>query len=412
MKSPWIYIFAFAGSLFLHACQDADREEPDTPRRDIALSTKSVAINRETRRFSLEFLRLVAGDGETNFCISPLSASLCMGMILNGADGETYAEILRVLGYEGYTNAEINEYVQIMQDELPRLDGKTELTNANSLWLRESYPVRPEFVEINRTYYHAEVYNEPFDASTLKRINQWCSEHTRGLIPEIIDQIPPAAVTYLVNALYFKGKWSHAFKKENTREAEFYLAGGSAARVPMMQQTVTARYYSDAEVRIVELPYGNEAFSMILFLSAAPEKTSVSDLLATLTPEKWDRWTSGFYPASIQLSLPRFTLEYKKELNETFEAAGVRQAFDPELADFTQISDRRPYLSLLRQKTFIEVDESGTQAAAVTIGGIFDSAVGPDREPIELRFDHPFGFVIREKSTGAFIFAGKIGKPI
>ena len=412
MKAPWIYLFTLAGSLFFAACHDSDREEPDTPRRDIALSTKSVAINRETQRFSVDFLRLVAAEGETNCCISPLSASLCLGMILNGADGETYDEILRTLGYEGYTPTEINEYVRTMQTELPRLDGKTEFTNANSLWLRENYPVLPEFVDVNRTYYQADVYNEPFDATTLKRINQWCSDHTRGLIPQMIDEIPSDGIAYLVNALYFKGKWSHEFKKENTREADFHRADGSAIRVPMMQQTVRARYYSDAEVRIVELPYGNEAFSMILFLPADPEQTSVSDLLATLTPEKWDQWTAGFYLASIQLSLPRFQLEYKKELNETLEAAGIRQAFDPVLADFTKLSERRPYLSLVRQKTYIEVDESGTKAAAVTIGGMFESAALPDREPLELRFDHPFGFVIREKSTNAFLFAGKIGKPI
>lgn len=412
MKSPWIYLFVFMGSFFLSACHDSDREEPDTPRRDIVLTTRSAAINRETQRFSLEFLRLITAEGETNCCISPLSASLCMGMILNGADGETYAEILRALGYEGYTNTEINEYVQTMQTELPHLDRKTEFTNANSLWLRENYPVLPSFVEINQTYYQAEVYNEPFDATTLKRINQWCSDHTRGLIPEIIDQIPSNAIAYLVNALYFKGKWTQEFKKENTQETDFYLADGSTVRVPMMQQTIQARYYSDPEVRIVELPYGNEAFSMILFLPADPEKTPVSDLLAQLTPEKWDQWTSGFFSTSIQLSLPRFKLEYKQELNETFEAIGVRQAFDPLRADFTKLSERRPYLSLLRQKTYIEVDESGTKAAAVTIGGMFDSAVGPGSDPFTLRFDHPFGFVIREKSTNAFIFAGKIGKPI
>lgn len=412
MKSPWIYIFACISSLFFTACDDSDREEPDTPRRDITLSTRSAALNRKTQRFSLEFLRLLAAEGETNFCVSPLGASLCMGIILNGADGDTYAEILRVLGYEGFTKAEVNEYVRTMLTELPRLDGKTEFVNANSLWLRENYPVLPDFVEINRTYYQADVYNEPFDGSTVERINGWCSGHTRGLIPEIIDEIPPAAVTYFVNALCFKGKWSHEFKMEHTREADFHLAGGSTASVPMMRQTLTARYYSDPEVRIVELPYGNEALSMVLFLPAEPEKSSVADLLGTLTSEKWEQWTSGLYPASIQLSLPRFTLEYKKELNETFEAAGMRQVFDPLSADFTKLSDRRPHLSLLRQRTYIEVDESGTRAAAVTIGGMLDSAVGPDREPLELRFDHPFGFVIREKSTDAFIFAGKIGKPI
>lgn len=408
MKTPVIYLLA-AVSLIWTGCQDSVSDQPDTPRRDIVLSTKGTEINRSTQEFSFRLLRMIASEKETNFCISPLSASLCMGMVLNGADGETYTQLQQALGYENYSNQEINEYVRSLQTELPSLDKKTLFTSANSLWIREDFPVHSDYVQLNKDYYLAEVRTEPFNQATVDRINQWCNDHTAGRIPSIIQQLSPYDVSVLINALYFKGIWSSEFKKENTRDENFYATDGQTLYVPTMHQTASFPYYADEEVRIVELPYGNETFSMLLFLPTDPARMSIDELLCNLTDEKWGGWISGLKKQTLQLTLPRFKMEYEKMLNKAFEEMGATHVFDQEQADLSKISDKHMCLGLLRQKTFIEVDEKGTEAAAVTAGTFL-----LDSSPVtlELRFDHPFGFVIKEQSTNAILFAGKVGAPI
>lgn len=408
MKTPVIYLLAVV-SLFWTACQDSVSDQPDTPRRDIVLSTKGTEINQSTQKFSFRLLRTIASEKETNFCLSPLSASLCMGMVLNGANGETYTQLQQSLGYENYSTQEINEYVRSLQTELPSLDKKTLFTSANSLWIREDFPVHADFVQLNKEYYLAEVRTEPFTQTTVDRINQWCNDHTAGRIPSIIQQLSPNDVSVLINALYFKGIWSSEFKKENTRDEHFYTSEGRILSVPTMHQTAAFPYYSDEEIRIVELPYGNEAFSMVLFLPTDPARMSIDELLCNLTDEKWEEWNSGLQKQSLELSLPRFKMKYEKILNKVFEEMGSTYVFDSEQADFSKISNKRICLGLLKQKTFIEVDEKGTEAAAVTAGVFFSDTMPVSRE---VRFDHPFGFVIKEKSTNAILFAGKVGSPV
>lgn len=411
MKTPLIYLLA-AVTLFGTGCENSGSDTPDTPLRPIALSTKGAEINRSTQQFSLRFFREIAKNKEVNFCISPLSASLCMGMLLNGADGETYDEMQQTLGYAGYTREEINEYARTMQAELPTLDAKTLFSTANSLWFREGFPILPEFVETNREYYQAEVRTVPFTPDLVSQINRWCSDHTAGRIPKIIDELPESSVAVEMNALYFKGIWATEFKKEQTTDENFYPTDGSTLSVPSMHQTETLAYYADNEARIVELPYGNGAFSMLLFCPADPARTTIDALLDGLTEEKWDQWTGGLFPHRVTLTLPRFKMEYEKELNREFQEMGTRQVFDILTANLSKLSPEPMALGLLKQKTFIEVDEKGTEAAAVTIGIDYTSSYEPVGPPIDLRFDHPFGFVIREKSTEAIIFAGKVGKPI
>lgn len=410
MKTPLLYLLA-AFTLLCSSCEDSDSGPANTPRRDIALSTKSADINRTTQRFSLRLLQEIAKEKETNFCISPLSASLCMGMVLNGADGETYTELQKTLGYEAYSPQEINEYVKSMQTELPSLDKKTLYTSANSLWLRDGFPVQPDFVRVNKEYYEAEVRTEPFTPAIVEQINLWCSEHTAGRIPKILDELPDNAVCFLLNALYFKGVWKSEFKKEDTQNENFYTADGQTLSVPTMQQTATLQFRADQEVRIVELPYGNEAFSMLLFLPTDPENTSITDIFNNLTDEKWAQWMEQMYPQTLHLYLPRFKMEYEKELTNVFQEMGSRKVFDPSEANLSKLSSKQTFIGLLKQKTFIEVDEKGTEAAAVTIAGDFTTQAG-GHIPYEVRFDHPFGFVIKEKSTNTLLFAGKVGKPI
>lgn len=413
MKTTLLSAILFTFCLLSCTSDDGGDFGKDTPRYDIPLSTKSGEINTQVQKFSFDFYREIAKSekNKENFCISPLSASLCLGMILNGADGNTYTEMQKTLGFEGFTNQQINEYVKMMQTELPKLDGRTIFTNANSLWVNNSYTLLPEFIQTNKTYYDAEVSNEPFDNSTLEKINSWCKQKTNGLIPEIIDKISDDMVSYLINTIYFKGVWTNEFKKSDTKDEPFYLANGGIVKVPTMKQTQSNNYYVDKDVQVVELPYGNESFSMVLFIPTDPEKKDIDKVIADLNRETWINWNENMYPVNMTIYLPRFVIQTEKDLIGSMKVLGIQDVFYDYSANFTKMSTTVGlYIDLLKQKTFIELNESGTEAAAVTIGGTATTSVGPSQSA-EIRFDHPFGYVLKEKSTGAILFAGKVGKP-
>lgn len=385
----------------------------DTERYDIPLSTKSEEVNAVSQQFAFKLFKEIAGSSKENSCISPLSASFCLGMLLNGADSDTYEEIRDVLGYKGFSNEEINEYVQTMQTELPKLDGRTLLSSANSIWANKSYNLLPDFIKLNTTYYDAEVRNEAFDDGLVGKINGWCSEKTNQLIPEIIREVSPGAVCYLLNAIYFKGQWTDEFKKEDTKKETFYTSDGQTLKVDMMKQENDFNVYRDREVTTVELPYGNKALSMVVFMPSIPEEKNIDDIIAGLDQEKWNNWMENTIAYSPELLLPRFKIENSLNLIEPMQALGIKKAFTDK-ADFSKACSEALYINMLLQKTYLEVNEIGTEAAAATIGGMETSTGDPiefNPWPYRICFDHPFGYIIKENSTGAILFAGKVEKP-
>ena len=221
-----------------------------------------------------------------------------------------------------------------------------------------------ELSQTNKTYYDAEVCNEPFDNSTLEKINSWCNKKTNGLIPDIIDEIPGSVISYLINAIYFKGVWTNEFKKSDTQDKPFYMANGQTIKVPTMTQTQSNKFFADEEVMTVELPYGNEAFSMFLFMPADPDKKNIDELIAGLDQQTWQRWNEQLHTETTTIYLPRFLVKTEKDLIETLNSLGIHAAFDPSMADFTKMSITNDlYIGLLKQKTYIELNESGTEAA-------------------------------------------------
>ena len=382
-------------------------------RYDIPLSAQSVKVNVQNQQFSFNFLRAyneVAQD-EENYCISPLSASLCLGMVLNGANGNTYTEIQKALGYDGFTKDEINEYAKILQSELPKLDNYATFTNANSIWIKNDFKILSSFVETNSNYYSAEVQTGPFNGETLAKINSWCSEKINSLIPSILDNIDKDALAYLINAIYFKGPWKIVFNEKDTKSLPFYKADGTEEKVATMYLAERIRSYSNDEITMVELPYGNEAFSMIVFMPTDAKKMSIDKLIANLDATTWNSWLGKLTYNETNLSLPSYKLTGKKNLVEIFKQLGIKDAFDAKKADFTNMSSDSLYFSLLLQKTYMDVNEKGTEAAAVTLSTMSTSE-GPSGEtPRIISFNHPFGFILREQSTGAILFAGKCGNP-
>ena len=414
----WTYITMM--SLFLFAgCSDdvgIENESDIVPqaREEIQLDTRSAEVNAQANNFAIDFIQTYATQrtDRTNYCISPLGVTSVLGMLLNGADGETYTQIQKALGLEGFTNEEINQYIQTIQAGLQEVDNTTTYLNANSLWAKEGISFLPEYVEVNQTYYEAETYeNQPFDQTTEEAINRWCDEKTKGHITKFVE---PGEINnmiaLLLNAIYFKGIWTLPFRESDTKERTFTLADGSEKQVPMMYQEENYTCTQSDGITMVHLPYGNEAYKMSVFYSTNGEK-DMDDVLRDLSTDKWEKWNHGML-YKVKLYLPRFTFQTTDDqLVELLETLGIKDAFSG-LADFTNMSETPLFFSWFKQITSIEVNEVGTVATAVTGAGL-ETAMPNPTEPQELviKFDRPFGFVISEISTGAILFAGKVGDP-
>jgi serpin B len=309
----------------------------------------------------------------------------------------------------GLTADEINTSYKSLIDALVSVDPKVLLEIANSIWYREGFTVLPEFVTTNQQYYHARVSALDFgDPGAPGVINGWVRDNTHNRIEKIVDAISDETVMYLINAIYFKGIWQYEFDIENTAEGPFYLEDGQVS-VEMMNQTTTLRHAIHDILSIVELPYGQGNFSMIVLL---PQPAYTTDhIVASLTPENWESWMNSLTDRNLDLRLPKFTFEYKNQLNEELEALGMGVAFS-DMADFSGINGTGGLrISKVLHKSFVEVNEEGTEAAAVTsVEMVNTSYPGPVNTTFYV--DRPFLFAIRENSTGTILFIGLVRNPL
>lgn len=396
------------------ACQsDENPSQPEPkPRQDINLTRAEQDLMDKGTDFAFRFFSQVCSTEEEkpNVFVSPLSASLCLSMITNGATGNTLAEMQNVLGFPAATFSldDLNNYNKKLTSALLELDNTTQLGIANSIWVKQGFKVYDSFIDVNKKMYDAQVQELDFTSPTAKDvINQWCATQTNNCIKEVIQKIPANARMYLINALYFKGIWKSKFDKSATGQDNFTNVDGSQQKVAMMNQTATFNYTQTDAFSIAELPYGNEAFSMVILLPSG-DKT-LEEGLSGLTYENWKQWNGNMTGRELQVKLPRFKVEYDKMLEEDMIAMGMKDAFDAKNAKFTNMSDAELYIGLLQQFTYINVDEEGTEAAAVTVGGMFETSAGPS-SPVPFFVNRPFAFMIKEKSTGAILFMGKITK--
>lgn len=398
----------------LAACQnDENPSKPEPkPRKDISLTRVEQSLLDANTDFAFRFFSQVCNteDEKPNVFISPLSASLCLSMITNGASGNTLTEMQDVLGFpaSSFSLDDLNNYNQKLTTALLDLDNTTQLGIANSIWVKQGFKVYDSFVNVNKQMYDAQVQELDFTSPAAKDvINRWCAEQTNDCIKEVIKVIPANARMYLLNALYFKGIWASQFEKSATRQENFTNSDGTQQKVNMMNQTEMFNYTKNSTFSIAELPYGNEAFSMVILLPSGGK--TLDESLSELTSENWKEWNSNMAGKQLQVKLPRFKVEYDKTLIDDMIAMGMKDAFDGNKADFSKMSAAELYVGVLQQFTYINVDEEGTEAAAVTVGGMLDSAVGL---PVTIPFyvDSPFAFMIKEKSTGAILFMGKVTK--
>ena len=405
---------AAAALALVTACAGSTEPAPDAGKPAAPLQALPRTLTAGERgvigaanQFSFALFREVgAARKDSNVFTSPLSASMALGMAMNGAARTTYDEMRATLGFGATTTAgEIGESYKSLIALLRGLDPSVDFRIANSIWYRTGFPVHQSFLDDGRTWFDARVSALDFAApSAVPTINDWVSTATAGKIPSILDRIEDDQVMFLINAIYFKGSWRTRFDPARTVDAPFHgVAGDQPAK--LMHREGTMRHLRTADFDAVDLPYGNGAYSMTVLLPAAGK--SADDVLASLQGQTWTAWTEQFRDADVDLFLPRVRLEWERMLIPDLQALGMRAAFVPGGADFTRLSPlgSQLYISVVKQKTYVDVNEEGTEAAAVTNVGItFVSA--PVRATV--RVDRPFVFVLRERLSGTILFMGKI----
>ena len=389
---------------------DEDVQTPDIDGLPRDLEVGEEQLIESDNSFGLKLFREVHAEEEAgaNIFVSPLSVAMALGMAYNGADGTTLEAMQETLELQGLSIDEVNRSYRSLIDLLANLDSSVQFTLANSIWIRENFPVEQEFTDVNVEYFNAEVAALDFDdPSALGTINAWVDEKTNGKITEIVESISPEIIMFLINAIYFKGNWTTQFDPNLTRQNVFNLADGGTVQVPMMthgSEVELGTYYEDG-VLVADLPYGGKAYSMTIVLP--DHGRNVDSLVATLDADTWQRWIDGMSAAEMEVYLPRFTLEYEIELNDALKALGMEVAFDELNADFSKINDQvQLFLSRVKHKTYVDVNEEGTEAAAVT-----SVEVGVTSAPVAVRVDRPFLFAIRERFSGTILFIGVIHDP-
>jgi serine protease inhibitor len=401
--------------LVLAACSDPNAPSDRSPRITAlprTLGAGEQAVITGSNAFGFGLLReLDRTRADSNIFMSPLSASMALGMTMNGAAGQTFDEMRSALAFGTRPASEINASYRSLIDLLRGLDATVDFRIANSIWYRTGFPFEQTFLDESRQFFDAKVAGMDFNApSAVPTINDWVNQSTNGKIDKIVDgPIDSDVVMYLINAIYFNGSWTKRFDKSLTRQDQFTTVSGATAPISMMRRTDTVYVAETADAQVVDLPYGGGAFSMTILLPK-PGK-AVRDVVSSLTAESWAAAVATTTPRSVELQMPKFTLRWEALLNDPLQALGMRQAFEGGQADFTRMSRAagdRLYISRVKQKAFVNVHEEGTEAAAVTSVEIrVTCACGPQ----VIRIDRPFVFAIRERLSGTVLFLGKIVRP-
>lgn len=379
-------------------------DEPERPFHDAELTVASASD-----AFGVRLLRQVAeAESAPNLLVSPLSASLALGMTLNGARESTYTAMRDVLGFTDLEQDAVNDAYRGLIPQLLARDPDVEFTLANALWYRRGFDVKQPFLDAARTHFRAHVADLDFsDAAAPRTISQWAEDRTGGRIRNLVEQIDPLDMLFLVNAVYFKAPWAQPFHPNSTRDASFSRDDGTTVMVPTMSQDAAFPHVVNDAVQAVELPYAEGDFAMLLL--APPAGSTLRAFVASLTAAQIDGWLDAMQNGRIMLSMPKFSFEYDVTMNDALTALGMGVAFDSEAANFDGIHDATRddlYISQVRQKAFIDVHELGTEAAAAT-----SVTVSVTSMPPALAFDRPFLFAIRERESGTILFIGLVGDP-
>lgn len=399
--------------LFATACSKPSGNSISLGKRQDAAAKIDERIILASNDFGMQLHRQLVQseqDKKKNIVISPTSVSLAFAMTYNGSKGETQASMAKTLGWQGMSLDEINRANETLSYLLQQPGSGVKVQIANSLWSRKGTSIRREFMRTNEAFYDAKVteldFNSPKAPDT---INEWVNKNTNGKIPKMIESINPNEVLILMNAIYFNGGWKKGFQLSGTKEESFKLQDGSTKQVQMMAQTGSYEYLQEGGFQAIRLPYGEGQMDMLIIV---PDESSS---LGALHDRLWtnpERWHKSFQSNRGEIKLPRFKIEYSDKLNVSLKTMGMTLPFDPDHADFSGMASVSPnlFISAVTHKTFIEVNEKGTEAAAVTSVQV-TGASAPIDEPFQMTINRPFFFAIEDRQTGVWLFVGSVVEP-
>lgn len=352
--------------------------------------------------FAFNLLReTYAEAGGGNLFLSPMGVAIVSSMLANGAGGETYDEIVAAIGMEGCSLDQINACYSTMLSGLKKADPTVSLSLANSIWVAQDLGLHKQFSSNMDKVFDAESFSVAFGSpQTLNKVNAWCSKKTSGLIPKMFDRLDARIRMLLINALYFKGAWTHVFPEADTKEDDFRTLSGQTVKMPfMMLMQESLDIYQDKAVSLVKMPYGNGAFYMEAILPSGDFKAFIENL----SLDEVNLWDASAAKDKVKLRFPKFSAEFDTDemLMPVLRRLGMKRAFSFD-ADFSNMSDELLYVSKFRQKAYVSIDEKGTEAAAVTVAELRKNG---SMETL-ISFDRPFVYLIRESSTGAILFIG------
>jgi len=365
-----------------------------------------------SNRFGAKLLaEIYRQNPRQNVFISPASIALALGVAWSGARGETRAEMGRCLGIEGLGLDSLHAGTAGLLRSIHRKDPGIELEIATSLWVASGEALRRDFVERTAKAYEAQVVQlEPGD--TAARIDAWVREKTHGKIDSIVDKLPHDLVLEILNAVYFHGAWAEEFDEKETQEKPFHLLGGGVEPLPMMARYGTYPYFEGAGFRAAALAYVGDMMHLCVVLPDS--QSGLGAVIASLASDTGWGWAQQLEPRYGEVVLPRFTLTYDLTMNEVLKKMGMERAFDPGRADFSGMAGVAGdmWINRVRHKSWVEVNERGTEAAAVTEVEMTKGteAVAPSK-PFRLIVDRPFLCVVRDRMTGLVLFLGVVTHP-
>ena len=383
-----------------------------TRRTPIQLTTEQQAFVLNNNDFAFNLFRTINTTGEEkgSNIVSPLSTTYLLGMLNTAADGTTRDEITRVLGFGANDPEAVNQFCKNMIESAPKADTGVTLNIANAILLNKGYALNAYYASSMENCYNAKLVNKDFsDPATLKLVNEWCSQQTHGNIPNIIDRIETSAIAYLLNAIYFKSTWTHAFDEKNTVTENFTLRNGNTTTVQMMHQKATVLAKNYDKMMMIRLPYSAGGFCMNVLLPE--EGYTTYDIINMLSSDTWNEMNAYEHYSiyEVDIKMPRFITQTNLSLKEVLHQMGVQSAFDSNKAQLPHLCEKgNAFISEMRQYSSIEVNENGTEVKTITYAVSGDTDTGPSEQIRKYDFhaNKPFVYVITESSTGAIFFIG------
>ena len=397
--------FLFIASMLFSSCDDSDTPDEIISEPNVrALSSGETEVSLGAGNFAFDLMaEIEAGAPNENFFISSFSVSAALSMVTNGASEEAQVDFIHTLGLEGMSIEAINASYQTLTEYIYGLDPRVILNIANSNWYYNRYTINPDFENTLTAYYDAEIFAKDFQAaSTLDEINGWVEEETNGKIKDILSEVKPEDVMFLINAIYFKAKWTNPFDEETTTDMPFTLSDGGVVEVPTMKGEIKhwMAYWNDINASVIEIPYGNENYGLTIVMPNDPN--AIEGLIAQIKMEELNAVLADSVTQVRELYLPKISLDFKKDLKENLMNMGMPITSLDNLFEETLPLE----IGKVIHQSFLEINEEGTEAAAATVIGIEVTSL-----PAATHVDRPFLFFIRERNSGTILFSGKLVDP-